>query len=146
MRNSIFYRFALVVLLILLGSACVFTPQAALQAQNDATIAAMAAGTLDAIATDEAVNASPTAEPVTSPTPLSPTPLPPAATLVSTSTPFPTFTPQPTFTPLPTLTPIPLSTATSSIIPTGSPGSSGGGSGRVGRQLRRRRGVPLQLG
>ena len=126
MKKDLKFWMAVVLMLALLSSACMLLPAPAAPAKNDATIAAYAAGTIAAIASEQAPFTSPTSPPVVEPPTATHTPLPQAATLVPTSTPFPTPTPIPTLTPLPTLTPVRL-TAT---VPGG--GSSSGGSGGSG--------------
>jgi hypothetical protein len=119
------WLFAITMILALLASACNTTAQEPLSPVSEATIAAIAAQTLDALHTREAKNATPTytAAPATN------TPLP-TATLAPTRTPIPTLTRMPTLTPPPSATALP--TWLPSITPSSGTGGSLGGSSGTG--------------
>lgn len=126
MKKQHLDRFSILLLAALLLGACNLSGGPA--PVNEETISAIAAATIGAIQTQEALTFTATPLPTETPTPTET--LPPTATLAPTSTPVPTDTPFSTFTPVPsqtsvaTMTPLPTYSA---ATPISSGGSSGGG-------------------
>jgi hypothetical protein len=132
MNKHLTHLFLALVFPLLLLAACGRIPTINTSNLSQETIAAMAAETMQAIQTRDALLYSPT------PSPLPPTNTPlPTATLASTRTPLPTATPFPTLTPAPSATPGPsatvtIATATSQFSGSGSGSGGTGGSGGSG--------------